>query len=62
MHEAIPHTIFGWPTLAVATTIFVLSYAVIIVDKINRAIVALLGAIAGRWARRSHTRAGYPRN
>lgn len=44
MHEASAHTIFGLSPLFVATTIFVLTYAVIIVDRLNRAIVALLGA------------------
>lgn len=44
MTEPLSNTVFGWPALAVATCIFVLSYAVIIADKFNRAIVALLGA------------------
>lgn len=44
MHEASAQTIFGLSPLFVATTIFVLTYAVIIVDRLNRAIVALLGA------------------
>ena len=38
------HIIFGLPPLVVATTIFVIAYAVIIIDRLNRAIAALLGA------------------
>lgn len=44
MSEPLAEVVFGWPPLVVATGIFVLSYAVIIADKLNRAIVALLGA------------------
>lgn len=44
MTEPLSNAVFGWPALAVATCIFVLSYAVIIADKFNRAVVALLGA------------------
>jgi Na+/H+ antiporter NhaD/arsenite permease-like protein len=44
MHEASSHVIFGLSPLVVATAIFVIAYAVIIVDRLNRAIVALLGA------------------
>ncbi len=44
MTDSIPHAVFGWPPLAVATGIFILAYAVIIVDRLNRAIVALVGA------------------
>ena len=36
--------IFGLSPLWVATTLFVLTYLVIMSDKLNRAIVALLGA------------------
>lgn len=45
MHEAatVMHTIFGWDPLWLASIIFVLTYAVIISERINRAIVALLG-------------------
>ena len=45
MHEsaAVMHTIFGWDPLWLASIIFVLTYIVIISERINRAIVALLG-------------------
>jgi Na+/H+ antiporter NhaD/arsenite permease-like protein len=36
--------IFGWSPLWVATTLFVITYLVIMSDRLNRAIVALLGA------------------
>src|SRR5436190_24222957 len=36
--------IFGWSPLEVATTLFVVTYLVIMSDRLNRAIVALLGA------------------
>jgi Na+/H+ antiporter NhaD/arsenite permease-like protein len=36
--------IFGWDPLWVSTILFVLTYAVIISERVNRAIVALLGA------------------
>jgi Na+/H+ antiporter NhaD/arsenite permease-like protein len=36
--------IFGWSSLWVATTLFVATYLVIMSDRLNRAIVALLGA------------------
>jgi Na+/H+ antiporter NhaD/arsenite permease-like protein len=36
--------IFGWSPLVVATTLFVVTYLVIMSDRLNRAIVALLGA------------------
>ena len=38
------HALFGWSPLVVASTIFILCYALIIVEWVNRAIVALLGA------------------
>nr|MDQ2693774.1 ArsB/NhaD family transporter [Pseudomonadota bacterium] len=41
----IPHVIFGWDPLWVATLLLVLTYAVIITERINRAIIALLGAV-----------------
>ncbi len=44
MTHSSSETFFGFPMLVVATTIFVLAYAVIITDRFNRAIVALLGA------------------
>ncbi len=40
----VPHVIFGWDPLWVSAIIFVLTYAVIITERVNRAIVALLGA------------------
>lgn len=36
--------ILGWSPLAVATTLFVVTYLVIMSDRLNRAIVALVGA------------------
>lgn len=36
--------LFGWEPLWVATVIFVLTYAAVISERINRAVVALLGA------------------
>ena len=45
MHaEAVNHVIFGWDPLWLSTTLFVLTYAVIITERVNRAIVSLLGA------------------
>ncbi len=44
MTDPISHTVFGWPPMAVATAIFVLSYAALIVDRLHRAIVVLVGA------------------
>lgn len=44
MHESSIHTIFALSPLWLATTILVLTYAVIISERFNRAIVALLGA------------------
>jgi len=47
MHGEAGHTagvIFGWSPLWVATTLFVVTYLVIMSDRLNRAIVALLGA------------------
>src|SRR5437588_10241586 len=40
----IPHLFFGLDPLVVSTIILCVTYAVIIWDKLNRAIVALLGA------------------
>ncbi len=44
MHENSIHTIFGLSPLWLATFILVLTYAVIISERFNRAIVALMGA------------------
>jgi Na+/H+ antiporter NhaD/arsenite permease-like protein len=41
---AISHVIFGWDPLWVSTLLFIATYAVIVTEKINRAIVAGLGA------------------
>ena len=46
MHETAIQTIFGFSPLWVATSILILTYAVIIAERFNRAIVALLGAAA----------------
>ncbi|MGP0594128.1 SLC13 family permease [Nitrospira sp. T9] len=46
MHETPIQTIFGFSPLWVATSILILTYAVIIAERFNRAIVALLGAAA----------------
>ena len=43
-HGFVPHIVFGLNPLAVSTLILVLTYAVIIWDRFNRAVVALLGA------------------
>lgn len=43
LHHA-PEVIFGWSPVIVATTILVLTYAFIITDRINSAVIALLGA------------------
>jgi Na+/H+ antiporter NhaD/arsenite permease-like protein len=40
----VPHIFFGLDPMAVSTAILIATYAVIIWDKLNRAIVALLGA------------------
>src|SRR5215470_14950859 len=40
----VPHVVFGLDPLAVATAILLATYAAIIWDKLNRSIVALLGA------------------
>ena len=42
---AAPSTIFGLDPLWLATTILILTYAVIISERLNRAIIALLGAM-----------------
>jgi Na+/H+ antiporter NhaD/arsenite permease-like protein len=45
-HAFTPHIFFGLNPMAVTTVILIATYAVIIWDRINRAIVALLGASA----------------
>ena len=42
--EWVPQVIFGWDPLWVATLLLIITYAVIISEKFNRAIIALLGA------------------
>jgi Na+/H+ antiporter NhaD/arsenite permease-like protein len=42
--EASAHVIFGWDPLWVSSILFVATYAVIVSEKVNRAIVSLLGA------------------
>jgi Na+/H+ antiporter NhaD/arsenite permease-like protein len=45
MHSIPPSSVlFGWSPLWVATALFIGTYAVIMTEKVNRAIVALLGA------------------
>jgi Na+/H+ antiporter NhaD/arsenite permease-like protein len=47
MHDTpvqLSHVIFGWDPLWVSTILFLITYAVIITEKINRAIIAGLGA------------------
>src|SRR5690349_10396397 len=46
MHGFTPHIFFGLDPMAVSTFVLLVTYAVIIWDKLNRAIVALLGASA----------------
>ncbi len=41
---AVTHVIFGWDPLWVSTILFVLTYVVIVTERVNRAIVSLLGA------------------
>ena len=43
-HQALSHVIFGWDPLWVSAVLFVATYAVVVSEKINRAIVAGLGA------------------
>ncbi len=40
----VSHVIFGWDPFWVSTILFILTYAVIITERVNRAIVAGLGA------------------
>ena len=43
MHDA-PHVIFGLDPLWVSTALLIMTYAVIMTEKVNRSVVALLGA------------------
>ncbi|MGB5395906.1 MAG: SLC13 family permease, partial [Gammaproteobacteria bacterium] len=40
----VSQVIFGWDPLWVSVTLFILTYAILITERVNRAIVALLGA------------------
>ena len=42
--ELTTHVVFGWNPLWVSSILFVVTYAVIVSEKVNRAIVSLLGA------------------
>ena len=42
--DAVSHVIFGWDPLWVSTILFIATYAVIVTEKVNRAIVSLVGA------------------
>ncbi len=42
--DALSHVIFGWDGLWLSTILFVITYVVIVTEKINRAIVSLTGA------------------
>jgi Na+/H+ antiporter NhaD/arsenite permease-like protein len=44
MHAFTPHIFFGLDAMAVSTALLLVTYAAVIWDKLNRAIVALLGA------------------
>jgi len=43
-HQALSHVMFGWDPLVVSTVLFIATYAVVVSEKVNRAIVAGLGA------------------
>jgi len=43
-HQVLSHVIFGWDPLWVSTILFIATYAVVVSERINRAIVAGLGA------------------
>ena len=42
--EFVSHVIFGWDPLWVSTILFIVTYVVIVTEKVNRAIVSGLGA------------------
>ena len=46
MHGFTPHIVFGLDPIAVSTALLCITYAAIIWDKVNRAIVALVAAVA----------------
>ncbi|MDR1026053.1 MAG: ArsB/NhaD family transporter [Lactobacillus sp.] len=43
MHEA-PNVIFGWDPMILSSCILIISYVILFTEKLNRAVVALLGA------------------
>jgi len=43
-HQSLSYVIFGWDPLWVSTILFIATYAVVVSERINRAIVAGLGA------------------
>ena len=44
-HEHVAgHVIFGWDPIWVSSTLFILTYAAIVSERVNRAIVSLVGA------------------
>ena len=45
----VPHIFFGLDAMMVSTIILCITYAAIVWDKFNRAIVALIGAAAMIW-------------
>ncbi len=42
--HAVPEVIFGWSPMLASTAVLVLAYAFIVTEKINRAVISLLGA------------------
>ena len=50
---SVSHVIFGLPPLLVSLAIFVATYAIVISEKLNRAVIAALG---WRWFVRVHAR------
>lgn len=43
-HHAAPEVLFGWDPMIVSSAILILTYSFIVTEKINRAIISLLGA------------------
>ena len=42
MHVA--NAVFGWDPMVVSSTILIISYVILFTEKLNRAVVALIGA------------------
>ena len=42
--SGVPEVIFGWDPMITATIVLCIAYAFIISEKLNRAVVALIGA------------------